>query len=107
VFPSWLEGQDIHKEAVKHALTLMVTGRSAGVDEEEWCGLLGVDEDDGSLQGKQGKKVCVATRSGSSLPDGSGSAKTVRSHGRAPPHLLLILLLLLDVAGGGLGKGEP
>jgi hypothetical protein len=41
------------------------------------------------------------------LPDGSGSAKTVRSHGRAPPHLLLILLLLLDVAGGGLGKGEP
>jgi hypothetical protein len=68
----------------KRVLTLVAPGRSVGVGEEERCGLVGTEEDDGRVQGKQRTKVCAATRFGSSFPDGSGSAKTARSHGRIP-----------------------
>jgi hypothetical protein len=49
----------------------------------------------------------VTTRSGSSFPDGSSLAKTARSHRRTPPPPAPLLTLLLDVAGGGLGRGNP
>jgi hypothetical protein len=68
----------------KRVLTLVAPGRSVGVGEEERCGLVGTEEDDGRVQGKQRTKVCAATRFGSSFPDGSDSAKTARSHGRIP-----------------------
>jgi hypothetical protein len=78
--PLQLEGRGIHRGAGKLVLTLVATGHSAGVGEAERCVLVGVDEEDSGVQRKL-RKMCAATRSGSSLPDGSGSAKTASSHG--------------------------
>jgi hypothetical protein len=49
VFPPWLEGRGIHRGEGKLVLTLVATGRSAGVGEEEWCVLAGVEGDDGAV----------------------------------------------------------
>jgi hypothetical protein len=83
---------------------LVAPGRSAGVGGEERCGLVGAEEDDGRVQGKQRMKVCEATQFGSSFSDGSGSAKTALP--RTDPRLLL-LHSTPDVTGGGIGERTP
>jgi hypothetical protein len=59
--PPRLEGRGIHRGAGKLVLTLVATGHSVGVSEEERCVLVGVDEEDGGVQGKLRKKMCAAT----------------------------------------------
>jgi hypothetical protein len=46
--------------------------------------LVGAKEDNDGVQEKQKPMACAATRSDSSLTDGSGLAKMARSHGRIP-----------------------
>jgi NAD kinase len=56
--PPQLEGRGIHKVGGKLVLTLLATGHSAVVGEEERCVLAGVVGDDGALQRKQRKVAC-------------------------------------------------
>jgi hypothetical protein len=81
--PPRLEGRGIHMEGENLGLTLGATGRSAGVGEAARCELAGVEEDDTTAwcRGNRGRWRGAATWSGSSSPDGSGSAKD----GALPP----------------------
>jgi hypothetical protein len=104
--PPQLEGGGIHRGVAKHSLTLVATGHNAGVGEERWSVLVGVEGDEGAVQRKQRKKVCgddlvrLPPREWLRLCGDDGSTAGL-------PRLLRLLSLLLDVTGGGLGRGIP
>jgi hypothetical protein len=105
-FPPRLEGRGIHMEGEKLGLTLVATGRSAGVGEAVRCELAGVEENGGVVQ-RRGRWRAATTRSGSSSQTAPAWRRTVSSHGRTPSPPAPPLTLLLDVTDDRLGREIP
>jgi hypothetical protein len=74
-FPPQLDDWGINMEGEKLGLTLVATGRSAGVGEAARCELAGWKKTAAWCRGNRGRWRVATIRSGSSSPDGSGLAK--------------------------------